>query len=101
MTGKNRLSAAKSFAFAIVCLLSTGCVVGPNYVKPSTPVASSFKEQLPPEFKEAPGWKQGEPRDDMHGGKWWEVFGDPALNALEEQIDVSNQSLAAAEAQLR
>jgi NodT family efflux transporter outer membrane factor (OMF) lipoprotein len=70
-------------------------------VKPNVPVAPSFKEPLPPEFKEASGWKRGEPKDDMHRGKWWEIFGDPALNALEDQIEVSNQSLAAAEAQLR
>jgi|SRR5579872_4352467 len=85
---------------AVIAMFSSACVVGPNYVKPTAP-AGSFKEQLPPEFKEAPGWKQGEPHDDMHGGKWWEVFGDPDLNALEEQIDVSNQSIAAAEAQFR
>jgi NodT family efflux transporter outer membrane factor (OMF) lipoprotein len=84
-----------------IALLTSACVVGPKYVKPATPVAASFKEQLPPEFKEAPGWKRGEPHDDMHGGNWWEVFNDPALNALEDQIDVSNQQLAAAEAQFR
>jgi NodT family efflux transporter outer membrane factor (OMF) lipoprotein len=65
------------------------------------PVAGSFKEPLPPQFKEAPGWKQGEPKDDMHRGKWWEVFGDPDLNTLEDQIPGSNQTLAASEAQLR
>jgi len=76
-------------------------------VKPSapgmspSPAAAAFKEPGPPAFKEAKGWKAGEPRDDMHRGKWWEIFGDPALNTLEEQIDVSNQTIAAAEAQFR
>jgi len=82
-------------------LTNSACIVGPNYAKPATPVAASFKEPLPPNFKEAEGWKQGEPKDDLHRGKWWEVFNDPGLNALEEQIDVSNQTLAAAEAQFR
>ena len=36
----------------------------------------------------------GDPNDDMHRGKWWEIFGDPQLNALEEQIDINNQTLA-------
>ncbi|MBZ5602576.1 MAG: efflux transporter outer membrane subunit [Acidobacteriia bacterium] len=85
----------------LVAIFTTGCVVGPNYVKPTATVPDSFKEPMPPEFKEAPGWKQGEPRDDMHGGQWWEIFGDPALNALEEQIDINNQNIAAQEAQLR
>jgi NodT family efflux transporter outer membrane factor (OMF) lipoprotein len=84
-----------------IALITSGCVVGPKYVKPATPVTSSFKEPLPPNFKEAQGWKAGEPKDDMHRGKWWEIFGDPGLNALEEQINISNQTLAAAEAQFR
>src|SRR5258705_13570883 len=29
------------------------------------------------------------------------MFGDPQLNALEEQVDISNQNVAAAEAQYR
>ena len=89
-------------ALAAALIFSNACVVGPKYVKPSapgmapSPAAAAFKEPGPPEFKEAKGWKQGEPRDDMHRGKWWEIFGDPALNALEDQIDVSNQTIAAA-----
>jgi NodT family efflux transporter outer membrane factor (OMF) lipoprotein len=84
-----------------IAVATSACVVGPNYVKPPAPVASTYKEAAPPQFKEAPGWKQGQPIDDMHRGKWWEVFNDPALNALEEQIDISNQTLAAAEATYR
>ena len=34
-------------------------------------------------------------------GKWWEVFNDPALNKLEEQVGISNQNVLAAEAQFR
>jgi NodT family efflux transporter outer membrane factor (OMF) lipoprotein len=81
--------------------LNSACIVGPNYVKPKATAPASFKEPLPPNFKEAEGWKQGEPKDDLHRGKWWELFNDPVLNALEEQINVSNQTLAAAEAQFR
>lgn len=87
--------------FAIAALGTSSCLVGPKYVKPATPVAASFKEPLPPNFKEAAGWKAGEPKDDMHRGRWWEIFNDPGLNALEEQIDVNNQTLAASEAQFR
>ena len=43
----------------LVAIFTTGCVVGPNYVKPTATVPDSFKEPMPPEFKEAPGWKQG------------------------------------------
>ena len=73
-------------------LFLAGCAVGPRYSRPSTPV--------PPAFKEVPeGWKQAQPSDQVLRGKWWEIFHDPQLNALEEQINVSNQTLKAAQAQ--
>jgi NodT family efflux transporter outer membrane factor (OMF) lipoprotein len=34
-------------------------------------------------------------------GKWWEIFGDPDLNALEDQIDLNSQTIAQAEANYR
>ena len=82
-------------------LASSSCVVGPNYVKPSAPTPPAFKEALPAAFKEAPGWSRGTPLDDMHRGRWWEIFNDQQLNALEEQMDVNNQTLASAEASYR
>jgi NodT family efflux transporter outer membrane factor (OMF) lipoprotein len=88
-------------AALVTALATSSCIVGPRYVKPTSPTNNLFKEPLPPNFKEVEGWKAGEPRDDMHRGKWWEIFNDPALNALEDQIDVNNQTLAAAEAQFR
>ncbi|HLH40616.1 MAG TPA: efflux transporter outer membrane subunit [Bryobacteraceae bacterium] len=84
-----------------LALGTSACLVGPNYVKPSAPAPPSFKEPLPDAFKEAPGWTRGTPLDDMHRGKWWEIFNDPTLNSLEEQINVNNQTLAAAEASYR
>src|SRR5262249_13865453 len=62
---------------------------------------SAYKEAPPASFKEADRWKVAQPNDSAPRGQWWEVFGDPELNALEEQVDVSNQTLAVAEAQLR
>ena len=47
------------------------------------------------------GWKVGQPRDSVTRGKWWEIFGDADLNALEEQIDVNSQTIAQAEANYR
>jgi NodT family efflux transporter outer membrane factor (OMF) lipoprotein len=73
--------------------LMTGCVVGPDYVRPTviTPVA----------YKEVDGWKVAQPRDDVIRGAWWEIFGDPQLNTLEAQVSLSNQNLAQAEATYR
>jgi NodT family efflux transporter outer membrane factor (OMF) lipoprotein len=34
-------------------------------------------------------------------GPWWEIFGDPELNALESQVNISNQNITQAEAAYR
>jgi NodT family efflux transporter outer membrane factor (OMF) lipoprotein len=90
--------------FAIVCLISlflSGCMVGPKYVKPTVPMAPGFKEQPPESFQESDGWKTAQPRDQALRGNWWEIFGDPQLNALEEEVTLSNQNLKVAEARFR
>jgi NodT family efflux transporter outer membrane factor (OMF) lipoprotein len=98
------LSPARSFILpAAALLLLSACTVGPNYKRPTTPAAPAFKEQPPLNFKEADtaGWKQAQPGDSWLKGKWWELYQDPALNALEEQVPVNNQNLAQAEALFR
>jgi len=79
-------------ALAPVLILLAGCAVGPRYARPSMPT--------PPVYKETPeNWKQAQPSDQLIRGKWWEIYQDAELNALEEKIDVSNQTLKAAQAQ--
>ncbi len=73
---------------AVFALLAGGCNFAPKYEKPSV--------ETPAVFKETADWKPAQPKDDAHRGRWWEVFGDPQLNALEEQVSVSNQNIAAA-----
>jgi NodT family efflux transporter outer membrane factor (OMF) lipoprotein len=82
-------------------LLSSGCMVGPNYKRPTAVTPPAFKEQAPVNFKEAEaaGWKPSQPGDDFAKGRWWELYNDAALNALEEQVSVSNQNVLRAEAQ--
>ncbi len=70
-------------------LALAACSVGPRYRTPPAPV--------PPAYKENANWKQAQPSDQVLRGKWWEIFQDPQLNELEEQIDVSNQTLKQAE----
>jgi outer membrane protein TolC len=76
-------------------------MVGPKYVKPNTPLAPEFEEQPPESFNESDGWKPALPGDQGLRGKWWEIFGDSQLNALEEELTISNQDLKVAEARLR
>jgi NodT family efflux transporter outer membrane factor (OMF) lipoprotein len=93
-------SAAVALA-AGTCLALTGCVIGPQYARPSVPLAPAFKEQLPENFKSEDGWKLAQPRDAQLKGDWWTLFDDPQLNALEAQIDPANQTLQQAEANFR
>src|SRR5271165_2137914 len=80
-------------ALAFCCVLA-GCTPGPKYHKPSAPVATapSYKES-PANFQDADGWKVAKPQDAMLRGKWWEIFNDPELNALEDQLDINNQNI--------
>src|SRR4029077_702273 len=82
-------------------LLLTGCTVGPKYSKPSVPMTPAYKELPPDAFKETKDWKVAVPADQTLPAKWWEIFGDSQLNALEEQVAIANQDLKAAEAQFR
>jgi NodT family efflux transporter outer membrane factor (OMF) lipoprotein len=90
-------------ALLTLALSLAGCAVGPNYKRPSAAAPPAFKEQPPVNFKEAEaaGWKQSQPGDAYSKGRWWELYGDSALNALEEQVNVSNQNVLQAEAQYR
>jgi NodT family efflux transporter outer membrane factor (OMF) lipoprotein len=76
-------------------------MVGPNYKRPSAPVPPAYKELPPPDSPQASEWGQAQPNDAIARGKWWEIYGDPELNALEELVSVSNQNLIQAEAQFR
>lgn len=76
---------------ALVALQFSGCTVGPNYKRPAA--------EVPATYKETGDWKPAQPNEQNLGGNWWELFQDPQLNALELQVNVSNQNLKAAEAQ--
>jgi NodT family efflux transporter outer membrane factor (OMF) lipoprotein len=90
-----------AFATVSSLLFLSGCMVGPKYVKPTVPMVPGFKEAPPESFKESDGWKPAQPGDQTLRGKWWEIFNDPQLNALEEELTVSNQNLKVAESRFR
>ena len=75
------------------CLALTACVQGPNYSRPTAPISATFKE--------AAGFAPAAPADALDRGDWWTLFNDPALNALEDKVKVSNQTLIANEAAYR
>jgi len=78
-----------------LCALLAGCNVGPKYVPPTTTAPPAFKES-PTQFKETEetnGWTVAQPQDATLRGKWWEIYNEPDLNALEEQLNVDNQNI--------
>jgi outer membrane protein TolC len=84
---------------SMASVLLSGCMVGPKYVEPAAPAPPSFKETT--EWKEGDGWKIAQPNDQSLRNKWWEAYGDPKLNELEDQVEPSNYSLKVAEANFR
>jgi NodT family efflux transporter outer membrane factor (OMF) lipoprotein len=91
----------RKFALAAVAgtlsLLGGCATVGPDYVKPA-PLPPQTKAVLPPSFMEADGWRIAQPNDIVLRGNWWEIYANPELNALEEQVAAANQNVAQAEA---
>jgi NodT family efflux transporter outer membrane factor (OMF) lipoprotein len=79
----------------IPALFLTGCLVGPKYhVPPAAAQAppAAYKES-PTQFQDTEGWKVAQPQDAMLRGKWWEIYNDPELNALEDQLNINNQNI--------
>ena len=79
---------------AIALALLASCNIGPKYIRPSVPVTPAYKES-------DSAWKSAQPNDIAARGQWWIVFHDPALNDLEEKLNASNQSIAAAVANVQ
>jgi multidrug efflux pump len=80
--------------FTIVSAKAGWLTVGPDYQPPVNSVPANYKAV------EFGNWKEGRPLDNVPKGNWWEIFGDPNLNALESQAVQANQQLKAAVARV-
>ena len=78
---------------AALLLILPACVVGPKYHPPAPPPPAAVYKESPTQFKETGDWTVAQPADAKLRGKWWEIFNDPELNALEEQLDINNQNI--------
>ena len=86
-----------STSLSLATLLLSGCMVGPKYhAPPPAPAAEApvvtYKES-PTQFQETDGWRVAQPQDAMLRGKWWEVYNEPELNALEDQLNINNENV--------
>lgn len=97
--------ASRFLLLTAACML-TGCTVGPKYHPPATQAPAAYKEQTNPPRTTAPEttpadptlggtgtWTVAQPSDAMLRGRWWEIYKDPELNALEEQLNINNQNI--------
>ncbi|MBU1860729.1 MAG: efflux transporter outer membrane subunit, partial [Gammaproteobacteria bacterium] len=89
----NVLTAYRLPALLALSLALSACAIGPDYQRPQL--------QTPAQFKQIEGWTQAQPGDVLARGSWWQLYGDAELNALVERLNISNQNLAASEAQYR
>jgi NodT family efflux transporter outer membrane factor (OMF) lipoprotein len=78
---------------AALLLSLSGCVVGPKYHPPAPQAPAAVYKESPTQSQEAGLWAPAQPADAKLRGKWWEIFNDPELNALEEQLDINNQNI--------
>jgi NodT family efflux transporter outer membrane factor (OMF) lipoprotein len=106
MPGKSKIQNLKSkiarayllLGLAAILLSLDGCMVGPNYSRPPVTTPPAYKE-APPQTWKGTAWKQAQPSDGAAKGKWWEIYKDPELDALEDQVNISNQNVLMAAAQ--
>jgi NodT family efflux transporter outer membrane factor (OMF) lipoprotein len=96
VSGRRRPAFAGPASFGVLAALLAGCNVGPKYSPPAAPSAPAFKEAAPAAYKSAldGSWRPANPRDAAIKGKWWQMFKEPELDALEEQLNISNQTIA-------
>ncbi|MES2511304.1 MAG: efflux transporter outer membrane subunit [Pseudomonadota bacterium] len=86
------MTVAKAGFVAGTAVLLGACATAPDYARPSATIPVAWQLEAP--------WRESTPGDTLAKGPWWERFGDPQLNALEQQAMAGNQTLAAANARL-
>ena len=99
----NPMTKFRKIATVFPLLFLGACTVGPKYHRPTVDAPPSYKETSQTQPTATPGapaptWQPASPNDAMLKGKWWEIFKDPQLNSLEEQVNLSNQNIKASEA---
>jgi len=92
-TGNELRKKIFSLAISAALLLISACSVGPDYVRPAF--------ETPAAYKENEASKSSQSLDVVVSRNWWEIFADPELNTLEDQVEISNQNIAQAEARFR
>jgi hypothetical protein len=94
-------AACRAAAAAAMALGCASCNFAPKYERPPAAVPAAFKEAPAAADSDAAALRPSKPNDGAIRPKWWELYNDPVLNSLEEQVSVSNQTLLSSEANYR
>ena len=81
-----------ALAVAACCAMLAGCNVGPKYLPPTMTAPPAFNESTA-QSNEAGVWTVAQPQDAALRGKWWEIYNEPDLNSLEDELNIDNQSI--------
>ena len=84
----------RSIVATLIGALLSACSTLPPYQRPTAEIPAQYAGA-------APGWAQAAPADAAPRGPWWTIFNDPVLNQLEARVDVSNQTVRKAVAQVQ
>src|SRR5580704_14737128 len=84
---------AKCFSAAALSCMLSACAVGPKYHPPVPQAPAPAYQESPTQSQDNGSWTVAQPADAKLRGKWWEIFNDSELNALEEQLDINNQNI--------
>ena len=84
------------FCAALGSSMVGACSIGPHYTPPGAPDVRAFKEASPALYQgaDAGAWRPAQPQDAAVKGKWWQMFQDPELDALEDRLNIDNQNIA-------
>ncbi len=92
MQSRRPFASLFAISMAAFCAMLAGCNVGPKYLPPTMTAPSAFKES-PGQSDEGNGWTVAQPQDAALRGKWWEIYNEPDLNSLEDELDIDNQNI--------
>jgi NodT family efflux transporter outer membrane factor (OMF) lipoprotein len=86
------VSVARRGLAGLALALLAGCATAPPYQRPVV--------NLPAEWKVEAPWRESTPSDSIARGPWWQRFGDPQLDALQERAMAASPNLTVAAARL-
>ncbi len=92
LNSRRPLAALFALPVAAMCATLAGCNVGPRYSPPTMTAPPAFKE-LPAQPDETGGWTVAQPQDAVLRGKWWEIYNEPDLDSLEDELNIDNQNI--------